>query len=51
MTEESLREARNQIYCCTFCNFVQQSVGVENLDAIDQRKYVFHLKKAHGLEP
>ena len=51
MTEESMKQARNQIYCCTFCTFIQENVGVENLDAIESRKYIFHLKNSHGLEP
>jgi hypothetical protein len=49
-TEESLKQTRNQIYSCTFCRFVQETMGVENLDQIDERKYLFHLSSAHGLQ-
>ncbi|MHB1867699.1 MAG: hypothetical protein ACYCPP_01990 [Nitrososphaerales archaeon] len=50
-TEESVRETRNEIYSCSFCKFVQEIRGIENLGSVDERKYIFHLKQSHGIEP
>ncbi len=49
--EEYDRDMRTRIYSCAFCKFVQQTVGIDNLEAIDMRKYLYHLKRTHGLEP
>lgn len=47
---ESTKESRVEIYSCSFCKFIQQGIGVENLEPVDEIKYVFHLKHAHGVE-
>lgn len=51
MQTESLREARKQIYSCTFCSFIQEAMDVHQLEPIDERKYIFHLKQSHSLVP
>ena len=48
---QSETEVRKQIYCCDFCKFVQQNLELEQLDPSDERKYLFHLKHTHNLEP
>jgi hypothetical protein len=50
-TEEPARQSLKQIYSCSFCKFVQETLGVENLGSVDERKYLFHLKQSHGVEP
>ncbi len=49
--EEYDRDMRTRIYSCAFCKFVQQTMGVDNLEAIDLKKYLYHMKRSHGLEP
>ncbi len=49
--EEFTKEVRNEIYSCAFCEFVQNSMMTEELEAIDEKKYLFHLKHVHNLEP
>ena len=51
ITEKSIRQARTEIYSCSFCNFIQETIHLESLDPVDERKYLFHLKQAHGLVP
>jgi hypothetical protein len=48
--QELTKEWRMKIYSCPLCELVQKT-GVENLEAIDERKYVFHLRMDHFLEP
>ncbi len=48
--EEFTKEVRYEIYSCAFCEFVQNSMGTERLEAIDEKKYLFHLKHVHNLE-
>jgi hypothetical protein len=49
--EEFTKEVRFEIYSCAFCEFVQSSMMLEELEAIDEKKYLFHLKHVHNLEP
>lgn len=49
--EEFTKEVRFEIYSCAFCEFVQNSMMTEELEAIDEKKYLFHLKHVHNLEP
>ena len=49
--EQYDRDMRVRIYSCAFCKFVEQTIGIENLEALDLKKYVFHMKDSHGLEP
>ena len=49
--EEFTREVRYDIYSCAFCEFVRSSMETEELEAIDEKKYLFHLKHVHNLEP
>jgi hypothetical protein len=35
---------------CSYCNFVQDLMGSEQLDPVDEKAYVKHLKRFHGLE-
>jgi hypothetical protein len=49
--EEFTKEIRYEMYSCAFCEFVQSSMGSERLEAIDEKKYLFHLKHVHNLEP
>jgi len=49
--EEFTKEVRYEIYSCAFCEFVQNSMMAEDLEAIDEKKYLFHLKHVHNLEP
>jgi hypothetical protein len=49
--QDFTKETRFEIYSCSFCEFVQASMGTERLDAIDEKKYLFHLKHVHNLEP
>jgi hypothetical protein len=49
--QDSTKQARYDIYSCTFCEFVQKSMETESLEAIDEMKYLFHLKHVHNLEP
>jgi hypothetical protein len=49
--EEFTKEVRFEIYSCAFCEFVQNSMMFEELEAIDEKKYLFHLKHVHNLEP
>ena len=50
-TEGALKETREQIYCCSYCKFVTQTIGVENLEPVDELKFVYHLKQVHNLAP
>jgi len=50
-TQDSTKQVRYEIYSCTFCEFVQNSMETESLEAIDEKKYLFHLKHVHNLEP
>jgi hypothetical protein len=49
--QDSTKQVRYEIYSCTFCEFVQKSMETESLEAIDEKKYLFHLKHVHNLEP
>jgi len=49
--QDSTKQVRYDIYSCTFCEFVQKSMETESLVAIDEMKYLFHLKHVHNLEP
>jgi hypothetical protein len=49
--EEFTREIRYEIYSCAFCDFVKSSMETELLEPIDEKKYLFHLKHVHNLEP
>jgi hypothetical protein len=49
--KEFTKEIRYEIYSCAFCEFVQSSMNLDGLDPIDERKYLFHLKQVHSMEP
>ncbi|MDG7001775.1 MAG: hypothetical protein JRN15_21985 [Nitrososphaerota archaeon] len=36
-------------YSCRFCNFVERTLGFEDLSEEDEEDYVVHLKTVHGL--
>ena len=42
---------RKKIYSYCMCEFVEEAVGFDNLESIEKRKYLHHLKVTHGLEP
>ena len=47
----SVRQARVEIYSCSFCKFVKETLGLEDLEPTDERMYILHLKHSHGLSP
>ena len=48
--QEDARIMRKKIYSCCLCEFVGETVGLDNLWPLEKRKYLHHLKMAHGLE-
>lgn len=48
--QEDARIMRKKIYSCGLCEFVEETVGLENLWPLEKRKYLHHLKMVHGLE-
>ncbi|MDG7000700.1 MAG: hypothetical protein JRN15_16520 [Nitrososphaerota archaeon] len=45
------RKPQPRVRACSFCKFVREFLRFETLGALDEEKYLRHLKIMHGFEP
>ncbi|MDG6994368.1 MAG: hypothetical protein JRN52_00475 [Nitrososphaerota archaeon] len=36
-------------YSCRFCNFIEKTLGFDDLSEEDEEDYIVHIKTIHGL--
>jgi hypothetical protein len=45
------RELRVKLFSCPFCSFIEETIGLSNLENSEDSLYLVHIKRAHGLIP
>ncbi|GEM_PF-1858524 len=48
--ERYMHEIVMKLFSCPFCTFIEEIIGLTNLEDLEDIMYLQHMRKCHGLE-